>query len=86
MGDGVGEQADAAFVRDAGAENGGQFRRPDGGKRVVGKLDYVEVGSFWRAEVIGEEVVFPGRGLGKLVGAGLVSDGQINLHIAGAGR
>ena len=43
MGDGVGEQADAGFVADAGAHDGGELRRPDGGEGVVGEFDDIEV-------------------------------------------
>ena len=46
VGDGVGQQADAALVADARAEDGGQLGRPDGGQRVVGKLDDVQSGWF----------------------------------------
>ena len=38
-----------------------------------------------RAEAVGEEVVFLGSGLGELVAAGLMGDGEIDLDVAGAG-
>ena len=84
--DGVGEQADAAFVADARAVNGGHLRRPDGRQSVVGKLDDVEAAGFRLAEGVGEEVEFLGGGLGKLVCRRLVADGEVDLHIAGARR
>ena len=39
MGDGVGEESNAGFVPDAGAGDGGEFGRPDGGQGIVGELD-----------------------------------------------
>ena len=85
VGDGVGQQADAGFVADAGAHDGGELRRPGGGQGVVGHFDDVEVRGFRRAEAVGEEVVFLGGGLGELVAGCLVADGEVDLDVAGAG-
>ncbi len=52
VGDGVGEQADAALVADARAEDGGDFGGPDGGQGVVGEFDDVECGCLGAAEVL----------------------------------
>ena len=67
VGDGVGQQANAGFVADAGTHDAGQFRRPDGREGVVGHFDDVEMRGFGCAEAVGEEVVFFGGGLGELV-------------------
>ena len=86
MGDGVGEQADARFVADAGAHDGRNLGRVDGGQGVVRQLDNVDARRGRKAEGVGEEVVFAGGGLRELVGRGLVGDGDVNLDVAGANR
>ena len=84
VGDGIGEQADAGFVADAGAHDGGNLRRVDGGQGVIGQLDDVDAWRGRQAERVGEVVVFAGGGLRELVGRGLVGDGDVDLDVAGA--
>src|SRR5580658_6904887 len=57
VGDGVGEEAYAALVAYARAENSGEFGRPDGGESVVRELDDVEMAGLRRAEAVRKEVI-----------------------------
>ena len=82
VGDGVGEQANARFVADAGAHDGCELRRVDGGQGIVGQLDDVDARRGRKAKGVGEEVVFAGGGLRELVGRGLVGDGDVDLDVA----
>jgi hypothetical protein len=85
VGDCVGQEADAALIGNAGAEDGSQLRGPDGGECIVRQLNDIEVRGFSDAEIVGKEVVLFGGGLSELGSALLVRDGEINLDVAGAG-
>ncbi len=85
VGDGVGEEADAGLVTHAGAQDGGELGGPDGGQGVVGDFNDVEVWCLGFAKVFAEKVELFGSGLGELVAEGLVGDGEVDLHVTGAG-
>ncbi len=86
VGDGVGKEADAGLVGDAGAHDTGQLGSPGSGKSVVGHFNDVEVRGFGGSEAVGEEVVFLRSGFSHLVASGLVADGEVDLDVAGSSR
>ena len=82
--DRIGQQADAGFVADAGARDGGQLGSVNGRQRVVGQFDNVQALGLSIAEAVGEEVVFLVGSLRELIAGGLVADGEIDLDVASA--
>ena len=66
------------LIGSAGAHDGGEFGRPDGGKGIVGQFDDIEAAAFERAEVVGEEGELLGLRSGRAVGRRLMSNGEID--------
>jgi hypothetical protein len=85
VGDGVGEQAHAGLVGDAGAGMPASSGAQTAGRVSSGSSTTLRCGRFRAAEAVGEEVVLFGGGLGELVARGLMADGEVDLDVAGAG-